>query len=307
MLAYITRRIFTAFLTMLFTVFAVSMMIFLVPGDPVDVMLSEGGDVSAEKREEIRESLGLNEPVLMQFPIFLGKVIRGDLGKTIIGNQPILPYLLDKTPNTLLLAAAGLFIAVVIGVPLGFLAAYHMGSIFDSLLMLGATFGISMPQFWLGLTLLVFFSMKLGWFAVAGSGLSSLILPAFTAGLINAAKISRMARSTMVEVLSEDYITSARAKGLTEKIVVMRHAVKPSMVGVVGIIGHTFTWTMGGQIIVESVFAWDGLGQVAVGALLSREYPLIQAYVLFYSSIVVVISLLIDLAYAALDPRIRYD
>ncbi|MBD3217828.1 MAG: ABC transporter permease subunit [candidate division Zixibacteria bacterium] len=308
MLTYFIRRVFTAILTLIIAAFAVSMLIYLVPGDPVDAMMGDSSSfVSPERVEEIRSQLGLDKPVYLQFPFFMANVLRGDMGRTIFGNEPVLPLLLSKLPNTLILAFAGLAVAILIGVPLGYIAAYQKGKFLDSILMLGATLGISMPVFWLGLMLLVLFSMMLGIFPVAGSGFGSLVLPAFTSGVIAAATIARMARSTMVEILQEDYIRSARAKGLSERIVLMRHAVKPSLVGVVGMIAHMFTWMLGGQIIIENVFAWDGLGQLAVSALLNREYNLIQGYILIYSTMVVTISVVLDLIYAGLDPRIRYE
>jgi peptide/nickel transport system permease protein len=215
--------------------------------------------------------------------------------------------LLERLPNTFALAATGLLIAIGIGVPLGFLAACRKGTWADSLLMMVAVCGVSIPNFWLGLMLLLLFSLVLGWLPVAGSDWQNMILPAITLGLTYMAIIARMTRSSMVEVLSEDYIRTARTKGLPKRLVLYRHALKPVLVSVVTIIAVVFGYLMGGAIVVENVFSWNGLGRLALQAINYRDYPLIQGFILLFAAVIVTISLLLDVAYAWLDPRISVE
>jgi peptide/nickel transport system permease protein len=307
MVRYLVKRISAALVTLIVASLAVSMLIHVVPGDPVLVMMAQSVTATPEAMDEMRERLGLNLPLWQQYVHFMGRVVKGDMGRTIMGNEPVLDLLMKRLPNTLILAVAGLMIAVLIGMPLGFVAAYKRGKIVDSVLIIFSILGVSIPTFWLGLILLVTFSLILHLLPVAGSGLQNMILPAITLGFTYSAVMARMTRSSLIEVLSEDFIRNARAKGLPEWIVLFRHALRPALINVVTIIGYIFGYLMGGQIIVENVFSWNGIGRLALQAMLQRDYPLIQGFILIFATIIVMISVLLDVLYAVLDPRIAYD
>lgn len=304
MARYLSERILAALLTIFVTTIAVSMLIHLVPGDPVQIMYAQSQGTTPEQLEAVRDRLGLNEPLVVQYIEYMGRVLHGDLGRTIRGEQPVLELLLARLPNTLLLAASALAIACAIGLTCGFIAAYKRGSWLDTFLMTSAILGVSMPHFWLGLILLFYFAVELGWFPVAGSGLPSLILPAATLGITNAAIIARLTRSAMIDVFGQDFIRTARAKGLPKSLVLYRHALRAGLVPVVTMIGLQFTYMMGGAIVVENVFGWNGVGRMAIQAIFQRDYPLIQGFILMFACVVVTVSLLMDLVYAWLDPRI---
>lgn len=289
---------------MLAACFLVGLLIHLVPGDPVEVMVAKMDAVSPEQIHAIREQLGLNAPPWEQSANYVWRVLHGDFGKTIFGREPVLEFLLSRLPNTFLLTICGTVLALAIGLPLGFLAAYHRGSWLDNLLMFISVLGVSVPAFWLGLVLLVTFSVHFQFIPVAGDGPASVILPAVTLGLVYSAIIARMTRSAMIEVLTEDFIRTARSKGLPERLVLMRHALKPGMIAVVTIAGLIFGYMMGGQVIVENVFSWNGIGRVAIHAMLQRDYPTIQGFIILFAAVIVTVSLLLDLVYMWIDPRI---
>jgi peptide/nickel transport system permease protein len=301
---FLLSRVLSALATLILSSFAVCMLIHLIPGDPVVMMMAQNSSPTPEQIARMRHALGLDLPLWQQYFHYMGLVLRGDLGRSIFGSEPVAALLLERLPNTFALAATGLLIAIGIGMPLGFLAACRKGTWADSLLMMVAVCGVSIPNFWLGLMLLLLFSLILGWLPVAGSDWQSMILPAVTLGLTYMAIIARMTRSSMVEVLSEDYIRTARAKGLPRRLVLYRHALKPALISVVTIIAVVFGYLMGGAIVVENVFSWNGLGRLALQAINYRDYPLIQGFILLFAAIIVTISLLLDVAYAWLDPRI---
>jgi peptide/nickel transport system permease protein len=307
MTRFLLSRVLTALATLIVSSFAVCMLIHLIPGDPVMMMMAQNSSPTPEQIMRMRHALGLDLPLWLQYFHYMEHVLRGDLGRSIFGNEPVATLLLERLPNTLALATTGLLIAIGVGMPLGFLAAYRKGSWADSLLMMVAVCGVSLPSFWLGLMLLLLFSLVLGWLPVAGSDWQSMILPAVTLGLTYMAIIARMTRSSTVEVLSEDYIRTARAKGLPERIVLYRHALKPALISVITIIAVVFSYLMGGAIVVENVFSWNGLGRLALQAINYRDYPLIQGFILLFAAIIVTISLLLDVAYAWLDPRISVE
>jgi peptide/nickel transport system permease protein len=304
MTRFIMRRLLAALVTLLISSFLVCMLIHLIPGDPVAMMMAQNSAPSPEQLAAMRHMLGLDLPLWQQYSHYMGRVLTGDLGRSIFGSEPVLTLLMERLPNTFALAFAGLAIAVGLGMPLGFLAAYHKGSWADSALMAFAVAGVSVPNFWLGLMLVLLFSMTLGWLPVAGEDWRSIILPALTLGVTYMAIIARMTRSAMIEVFSEDFIRTARAKGLPESLVMFRHALRPAMISVVTIIGVVFGYLMGGAIVVENVFSWNGLGRLAIQAINYRDYPLIQGFILLFATIIVVMSVLLDIAYAWLDPRI---
>ena len=304
MTRFVLRRLGTALVTLLISSFLGCMLIHLIPGDPVAMMMAQNSSPTPEQLLAMRHVLGLDLPLWQQYFHYMGCLLTGDLGRSIFGSQPVLGLLLDRLPNTFALAFAGLALAVGLGMPLGFLAAYKKGSWADSALMAFAVAGVSVPNFWLGLMLVLLFSMTLDWLPVAGEDWKSMILPAMTLGVTYMAIIARMTRSAMIEVFGEDFIRTARAKGLPESLVMFRHALRPAMISVVTIIGVVFGYLMGGAVVVENVFSWNGLGRLAIQAINYRDYPLIQGFILLFATIIVVMSDLLDIAYAWLDPRI---
>jgi peptide/nickel transport system permease protein len=303
---YLLKRILAAIVTIWITTIAVVLLIHLVPGDPVKIMFAQSQATTPEQLEIVRHDLGLDRPIYEQYILYMGRILHGDFGHTIRGDQPILGLLLVRLPNTLELAFSSLLVATAIGLGLGFLAAYKRGTTIDTACMMLAIGGVSIPLFWLGQILILVFAVRLSWFQVAGSDWRSLILPALTLGASNAAVVGRLTRSTMIDIFNQDYIRTAWAKGLQSRIVLSRHALRAGLVPIVTILGLQFTYTMGGAIIVENVFSWNGIGRLAIQAIFQRDYPLIQGFILTFACVVAVVSLLMDLLYAILDPRISY-
>lgn len=289
-------------LTIWVTTVLVTLLIHAVPGDPVQAQ-SQG--TTPEQIEEVRRSLGLDRPIPVQYLMFMERLFQGDLGNTIRGGQPVLDVIMQRLPNTLALACAAMFIAILIGVSIGFLAAYREGTVVDTGLMILAIAGISMPHFWLGLILLFFFALELGWLPVSGNRPLNLILPALTLGLSNAAIFARLTRSSMIDVMSQDFVQTAFAKGLPKSLVLRRHVLRAGLLPVVTMMGLQFAFMMGGAIVVENIFSWNGVGRMAVEAIFQRDYPIIQGFILTFSVVVVVVAIAIDTLYAVLDPRIR--
>lgn len=305
MLRFIGTRIAMGVLTIWVTTVLVTLLIHAVPGDPVQIMYAQSQGTTPEQIEQVRRSLGLDRSIPVQYLMYMERLFQGDLGNTIRGGQPVLEVILQRLPNTLVLAVAAMFIAIVIGVPIGFLAAYREGTIVDSSLMVLAIAGISMPHFWLGLMLLFFFALELGWLPVSGNGLLNLILPALTLGLSNAAIFARLTRSSMIDVMSQDFVQTAFAKGLPKTLVLRRHVLRAGLLPVVTMMGLQFAFMMGGAIVVENIFSWNGVGRMAVEAIFQRDYPIIQGFILTFSVVVVAVAIAIDALYAVLDPRIR--
>jgi ABC-type dipeptide/oligopeptide/nickel transport system permease component len=304
---YIARRALAGLFTLWVVTIAVSLLIHLVPGDPVRIMYAQSQSTGPEQIEAKRRELGLDRPIPEQYLMYMSNVLRGDLGKTIRGEQPVLDLLMLRLPNTILLTAAALLVAIVLGGSIGFFSAYFRGTWFDTLGMGLAIAGIAMPSFWLGLLLMFFFSVRLGWLPVGGTGLSSLVLPALTLGLVSAAVLARLTRSSMLDVLAQDYMRTARSKGLAEPLVLARHALKNSLIPIITMLGLQVAYMLGGAVVVENVFAWNGVGRLAVQAILQRDFPLIQGFVLMFATIVIGVTLLVDILYAVVDPRIRYE
>ena len=305
MTRYLVQRLLSALLTIWVTTVIVTMLIHAVPGDPVRIMYAQW-QASPEQIEAVRRNLGLDQPVHVQYWMFLKRVSRGDLGRSIQGDQPVASILATRFPPTLLLATTSLLIATTIGLSLGFIAAYRRGSIIDVGAMVAAIVGVSIPHFWLGMMLLFAFSLKLGWLPVAGSDLRTLVLPAVTLGLANAAILARLTRSAMIDIFDQDFVRTARAKGLPRSVVLYRHALRAGLVPIVSMMGLQFAYMMGGAIVVENVFAWNGIGRLAIEAVFARDYPVIQGFILVFATVVVLVSVVIDVLYAWLDPRIRY-
>ena len=303
------RFLFTKFLLAFFTIFVttilVTLLIHIVPGDPVQIMFAQSQGSTPEQIEQVRINLGLDQPIYIQYLNYIDQLSRGDLGKTIRGGQPVLEVIFQRLPNTILLATSAMMIAILLGVPLGFLAAYNKGTISDTLIMILAISGISMPHFWLGLILLFIFAVDLGWLPVSGSGLLNLVLPALTLGISNAAIFARLTRTSMIEILQQDFVIAALAKGLPKKYVLRKHVLRAGLIPLVTMMGMQFAFMMGGAIVVENIFSWNGVGRMAVEAIFQRDYPIIQGFILTFSVIVVFVTISLDVIYAFIDPRIR--
>jgi peptide/nickel transport system permease protein len=305
MLSFLAKRLGMGCLTILATTIAVTLLIHLVPGDPVQIMYAQSQGTTPEQIEAIRHALGLDQSIVLQYFHFMGRLLHGDLGYTIRGHQPVLDVIIQRLPNTLVLATAAMALATAIGVPLGFLAAYRRGTLIDTGLMVLAIGGVSIPNFWLGLILLFAFAVQLEWLPVAGTGALNLVLPALTLGLSNAAVVARMTRSAIIDVMTQDFVRTAHAKGLPRAIVLYRHVLRAGLIPVVTMMGLQFASLMGGAIVVENIFSWNGVGRMAIEAIFQRDYPVIQGFILVFAATVVLVSILVDLLYAILDPRIR--
>jgi peptide/nickel transport system permease protein len=278
--------------------------IHLTPGDPVNQILASNANKEAADR--LREHLGLNDPLPVQYARWLGSALQGDFGRSLLTNAPVSDEILDRFPSTLQLAVAAMLIAIVLGVPLGMAAAVTKHARLDSGFMMLALLGLSTPTFWLGMLLSLFFGVRLHWFPIlGGSGYKSLVLPAFTLGIVNVAIVARLTRSSMLDVLRQEYMNTARAKGLRERTVIVRHACRNAMIPVLTVLGIQFGDLLAGTVIVEAVFARAGLGTLAIRAIQARDFPLIQGIVLFYAVLYVGSSLIVDLLYGVLDPRIH--
>jgi peptide/nickel transport system permease protein len=284
------------------------LMLHLVPGDPVAAMFIGQGGAKAEQLEAVREQLGLNDPLPVQYVNYMRNVLRGDLGRSIRTNEPVSLMIQRNFPPTLQLTLASMGVAIVLGVSLGVIAAIKRGKPVDNLVMLVALAGVSMPSFWLGLLLISVFSIWLKLFPViGGSGWRGLALPALALGFAAAAIIARMVRSSLLEVLGENYVVTARAKGLAEQRVIVRHALRNAAIPVITIVGLQFGGLLAGAVIVEQVFSRQGIGRMLVSALQSRDFPVAQGGVLFVATVYVLVNLFVDLLYGAVDPRISVD
>lgn len=283
----------------------VFLLIHLVPGDPVQVMLGESATVADQ--EKLREALGLQQPLFTQWFTYVTHLLQGDLGLSLHSKEPIIDMLLQRLPATIELAIAGLIVAILIAFPLGSLAAMRQGTFWDHLAMMFSLLGISIPHFWLGPLLILLFSLQLGWFPVSGrETFSSIVLPALTLGTALAAILARMVRATLLEVLHEEYIRTARAKGLSESAIVVHHALRNASLPIITILGLQLGSLLGGAVITETVFAWPGIGLLTIEAIQQRDYPVVQACVLLISLTYVLVNTLTDILYAWLDPRVRY-
>ncbi len=303
MLNYLGARLFTALIVVFGVMTIVFMLIHIVPGDPVEVMLGESAQ--AADREALRETLGLNLPLSTQWVNYINGLIHLDLGTSLHTKRPVIDVLAERIPATSLLAGTSILIALMIALPLGMLAAVRKGSIWDRTAMTFSMLGVAIPNFWMGPMLILVFSLWLGWFPVSGNEhILSLVLPAVTLGTALAAILSRMIRASLLEVLNEDYIRAANARGLLPSTVIWKHALKNAALPVVTILGMQLGALLAGAVITETVFSWPGIGQLTIDAIQKRDYPVIQSCVLLISLCYVVVNLLTDLAYAWLDPRV---
>lgn len=306
MLNFILSRILSAAIVVLGVSSLVFFLIHLVPGDPVEVMLGESAQPA--DRAALRHALGLDQPVVVQLLDYFSGLLRFDLGTSLHTQRPIADLLLERLPATIELTIAALLIAVAIAFPLGVLSAVRKDSAWDHGARVVSLLGISIPHFWLGPLLILVFSLWLGWLPVSGrEGMASLVLPALTLGTALAAILSRMVRATLLETLGEDYVRTARAKGLAEHAVILRHALRNALLPVITVLGLQLGALLGGAIVTEMVFSWPGLGQLTIEAIHRRDYPVVQACVLLISVTYVGVNTLTDLAYAWLDPRVRLE
>ena len=302
------RFLISRFLTALAVVFGVVCLVFfllhLVPGDPVEVMLGESARPA--DRAALQQALGLDQPLHMQFVHYMTNLSQFDLGTSFYSKRPIRDLLLERLPATVELGAAALLVALLLAVPLGILAAVKKGTAWDAGAMGIALFGVSIPNFWMGPMLILVGALWLGWFPVSGrDGVASLVLPALTLGTALAAILSRMIRSAMLEVLNEDFMRTARGKGLAELTVILRHGLRNALLPVITLVGLQLGALLSGAVITETVFSWPGIGSLVVEAIHRRDYPVVQATVLCISMSYVALNVLTDLAYAWIDPRVR--
>jgi ABC-type dipeptide/oligopeptide/nickel transport system permease component len=304
MLQYLVRRLLLTVPVLFGVATLVFALIHLVPGDPAQAMLGEGATQDEVMR--LRQALGLDEPLLAQYKSYLGGIVRGDLGTSLRYSTPVTRQILDRLPNTAMLAVAAMAVAIAFAIPLGILAAVFRGTVVDYAAMTLALAGISMPNFWLGPLLAILFAVYLGWLPVSGTGsLLHLVLPAVTLGAALSAILARMTRASLLEELRELYVLAARARGVSRARAILHHAFRNSLIPIVTIIGLQFGAVLTGTIITETIFAWPGVGRLLIQAINFRDYPLVQGCILFISVTYVAMNLLTDLTYGLLDPRIR--
>jgi len=276
----------------------------LTPGDPVEMRL--GDNYTEESYDSMKKEMGLDDPFLIRYVKYIGNAVQGDFGTSYKTGRPVIEEIGARLPNTILLSLVAMFFAVAVGIPLGVVSATHQYSFVDNLCMIGALFGVSMPNFWLGLMLIVIFAAGLGLFPSSGfDSWRSIILPSITLSVNSLAMITRMTRSSMLETLHQDYIRTARAKGLKERVITVRHALRNAMIPIVTTVGLQFGFSLGGAVLVETVFAWPGIGRLLVDCIKLKDTPVVVACVLVLATMFSIINLLIDILYAFLDPRIR--
>ncbi len=305
-LNYLIKRLFSTVFVLLGITTLVFLLIHLVPGDPIEVMLGE--TARPADREALRRALGLDLPMLQQWWQYLTGIAHFDLGESLHSKRTVSQLLIERLPATAILSIASMMIAIVIALPLGILAAVYKDSIWDRLSMMSAMLGVSIPNFVMGPLLILIFALWLDWFPVSGKeGLASLVLPAVTLGTALAAILSRMVRASMLDVIQEDYIRAARARGLSEYRVLGLHALRNAALPVITILGMQFGALLAGAVITETIFAWPGIGQLMIESIQKRDYPVVQACVLLISFTYVLVNLLTDLIYIALDPRVKLE
>lgn len=304
MYKYILKRL----LLLIPVLLGVSLLVFtilsLTPGDPAQLILGESAPKEAVLK--LREEMGLNDPFIFQYLRFVKNAILGDFGRSYTTGREVFGEIFSRFPNTFVLAITGMIISVCIGIPVGIISATRQYSFLDSFSMVLALLGVSMPVFWLGLMLILVFSVKLGLLPSGGfDGLTSIILPGLTLGVGSAAIITRMTRSSMLEVIRQDYIRTARAKGVAEKVVINRHALKNALIPIITVVGLQFGGLLGGAVLTESVYSWPGVGRLMVDAIRQKDTPTVLAAVVFLATVFSVVNLLVDVLYAYVDPRIK--
>lgn len=306
MTKYAMKRLLAGIPTLLGIATLVFLMMQLLPGDPASVML--GFSATEERANALREQLGLNDPLYTQYVRYLAGLVRGHLGRSFSTQMPVTDLILERIPATAELAMAGLLFSSVVGIVIGVTSAMHRDTWFDSGGMFVALLGVSVPGFWLALLLILTFSVRLGWLPITGTGgIARLILPAFALGFQVTGIVTRLARSSMLEVLDQDYVRTAYAKGLKQSVVLYKHALRNAMIPVITVLGLQFGRLLGGSVIIESVFGREGIGRLLVDAILAQDIQLVQGTVMVTASVYVLVNILVDLSYAFFDPRVRYD
>jgi peptide/nickel transport system permease protein len=306
MLVYIWQRLLQAIPVLVGISVLTFAMLHLVPGDPVEIFAGDK-PLTPERADELRHQLGLDRPLYIQYLDYASHALRGDLGVGLRSQRPVLDSIVEALPSTLELTSAALLLALAAGVSLGIIAAVAHGSWLDTAAMSFALLGVSVPVFYSGLLLILFFSFRLGWFPATGQGgAERLVLPSVALGLASAAALARLVRSSMLEVLSQEYVVTARAKGLAERAVILGHALKNALIPTVTLLGLQLGALLGGAVVTETIFSRPGIGRLAVDAIGNRDFPLIQGTVLFAAVTYVLVNLAVDVLYAVVDPRIRY-
>ncbi len=306
MVQYVLKRLLSTIPVLIGISLLLFFMLRMLPGDPAQVLA--GQMASREDIETIRKQLGLDKPIVVQYGLFLNRLVRLDLGRSARTQNPVIREVWARLPNTVLLAVSAITLACLFGIPAGILSAVRPYTWIDYLFTSLALFGISMPVFWLGLMLVVIFSILLQWLPAGGTGSwKHLVLPSFTLAAFVVAFIARMTRASMMEALSQDYTTTARSKGLKENVVILKHALKNALIPIITVVGLQFGLLLGGAVLTETVFAWPGMGRLIVDSILGRDYPMIQGAILIFGLLYILVNLAVDLLYAFIDPRIRYD
>lgn len=306
---YILKRLLMLIPVLLGVTFIVFFILALTPGDPAAMIL--GDQASAEALELKREELGLNDPIIVRYVDYMANLLQGDLGVSYKNSISVWDQVWDKFPNTAILAIAGILVALVIGIPTGIISAKKQYTAVDNISMVVALIGVAMPNFWFGLLMVILFSLTLGWLPSQGMGegfiplMKSLILPALTLGTGSAAMITRMTRSSMLEVIRQDYISTARAKGVSEKIITNKHMLKNALIPIVTAVGLQFGTLLGGAMLTETVFSWPGLGRLMVESIKSKDIPMVLGSVIFLAVMFSIVNLCVDIIYAFIDPRIK--
>jgi peptide/nickel transport system permease protein len=310
-LTFLRKRLIHMIPVLFGILLVVFLIVRLIPGDPARIML--GTHATEDKLTELRAALGLNEPLWRQFVLFIGNVLRGDLGTSLVYRRSVMEVIAERLPPTLFLVTYAAVLSLLLTVPLALLAAIRQNRLSDHAVRVGATLTLSMPSFWLGLILLIIFAVRLRWFPVAGYGddfgehLWHLFLPALTITLALAPLLIRSLRSGLIDVLKAPYVEFARAKGIQEQRVMRRHVLRNAMISTVTILALNVGWLLGGSVVIETVFTIPGLGQLMVNAIYARDYPIVQGVTLVFGFLVIMITLLTDIAYTVLDPRVTYD
>lgn len=304
MTAFLVRRLIQSVLVLA----GVSVFIFgllQLSGDPTGLLLAP--DATAEDHDRLRKELGFDRPVYVQYLSYMRGVVQGDFGESIRSGQPALDLVLERMPATILLAVAAMALAIVIAFPAGVIAAINRGRLIDRVLMSLALIGQSIPVFFLGILMILVFGVKLGWFPVAGrGGISHLVMPMVTLALFSMARTARLVRSGMLEVMSSEYITTARAKGLRETTIVYRHGMKNALIPIITVLGLDLATLLGGAVITETIFSWPGVGRLIIFSIGARDYPVVQAAVFVIALTYIIVNLVVDVLYVYLNPRVRY-
>ncbi|MBO8157390.1 MAG: ABC transporter permease [Bacillaceae bacterium] len=304
MIQYIIRRLIHT----VFVVLAISLIVFFsirLTGDPVAIMF-QAGEPTKEAIEEVRENLGLNEPLIVQYGIFMKQLITFDLGESFRSGLPVSTMIAERMGPTVLLALGGILVAILIAFPVGILSAVKRGTAVDFFGRIFSLLGISFPNFWLGIMLIIVFAVQLQWFPASGyDGWKSLVLPSIALGMILSGILARLVRSSMLEILNQQYISTAKSKGIKDWVVIIRHAFRNALIPTTTFLGIQFGSLLGGTVIIEQVFSWPGVGRMIIDAINQRDYPVIQGGVIVLAMLMILVNLIVDLSYSFLDPRIK--